>query len=429
MNDSPTATNRSTRVRGNENDSPSARTRISDPGEWLLWCQENKVLKQNVDLVHYEFEACRRHFNTLKFNPNDGGVHLKTLANSFYQSELFPSYQEAYFYCQKLSDDPAELITYSDLLDATQAKNSYQRNKARLYVKFVASSEMFQNAVHAHEAHSSPSSSSSSSLNPKTLHFSSTADILSSSTELSMKTDGKVMGRLDSVSENPSPPPSHRQAPHSNDSQPGGDSHTKPSNVFSGTIATGRKVLVRLYSNATDMLTGIFDHKGGPAPSSSSTTTVTAPATVTVNSGSDHQPSRVTHRQESRGFMKLFSRSYSRAPSFCDQPDPLAATATTATPSSHRAVGREGDSRHHPHKTSIESELWTEEKNSAQDRSHSITTSASAVLQKLESNEDVGNFPQVKSKRAALKIYTHGQFIHSFPARNGRVAVEGGDGT
>jgi hypothetical protein len=440
--------------RGAVDTSPD-RSKISDPGEWLIWCQENKVLKQNVDLVHYEFETCRRHFNTLKFSSSDSGVHYKTLTDSFYKAEIFPSYQEALQYCQKLKNNGigingragvigAEQITYSDLLEATQCKNSYRRNKARLYVKFVSSSEIFQNALQAHEAqvqreaaqgqaheaqvqsevsheshhhhHSEPPPSLSSS-NPKTLFISSssvsTSTLDSLGTSSSSSTDGHTpstskylsVRRLDSVSENQEPNAPH---PHSGLDHPGAKSH----HVLADTLATGRKVLVRLVSNATEMITGIFEStsKGGGAS--------TVAPTAVASSGGAH---RVAHRQESRGFMKLFSRSYSRVPSFCEQPDSTSAS-TAAVAAAHTTS--EGHSR----KTSIENEVWTEERNSILGGGGGTSASVAArnavlLLQKMESNEEMGNCPQVKSKRASLKIYTQGQFIHSFPARNCRVSA------
>jgi hypothetical protein len=121
------------------------------PEEWMAWCAENKVLVgQMVELTHYEIEACRRHFVTLKFKPSDEGSAQKTLADSFYRSEVFASLNEALLFCNKLAKTPDCLVTFSDLLNAANGTSIFKRNKVTSYMKFVASSELFQSMAASH---------------------------------------------------------------------------------------------------------------------------------------------------------------------------------------------------------------------------------------------------------------------------------------
>jgi hypothetical protein len=435
----------------------------------MIWCQENKVLKQNVDLVHYEFETCRRHFNTLKFYPTDDGVHPKTLADSFYKAELFPTFNESLQYCQKLRQDN-NLITYGDVLDATQCTNSYKRNKARLYVKFVASSSLFLKALHAHEhtaataaAEAGPTDKAScrnetenatvgagdgerietgrAGDSSKTIsQSSSTVDVFSTATVGANpagagggKYDRAPTRRLDSVSEQQTTTQNtNHLSPnlHTDHHLPGAmnqptltetedqatkssaatgslrhdavtanavETHRKNSNVFSGTIENGRKVLVRLYSNATELITGIFEK---PHATSSS-----APS---GEGGQSKHLSRAPSRQDSRGtrVLNFFSRSYSRAPSFCEPEHPVTKPKTIEEEEllSGKASSRE----------------LSKEQDQNQPPQQRLSVGGLSALRKLDSGDNV---PPVKSKRASLKIYTNGQFTHAFPARNCKVAA------
>jgi hypothetical protein len=115
------------------------------PEEWMEWCAANKVLVgQMVELTHYEIESCRRHFMTLKFKPSDEGAAQKTLAESFHRAEVFSSFNEALLFCNKLARSPDALVTFTDMLNAANGSSFFKRNKVTSYMKFVASSELFQ---------------------------------------------------------------------------------------------------------------------------------------------------------------------------------------------------------------------------------------------------------------------------------------------
>jgi hypothetical protein len=121
------------------------------PEEWMAWCAENKVLVgQMVELTHYEIEACRRHFMTLKFKPSDEGVAQKTLADSFHRTEVFASLKESLLFCNKLAKSPDSLVTFTDLLNAANGSVLFKKNKVTSYMKFVASSEVFKSMASAH---------------------------------------------------------------------------------------------------------------------------------------------------------------------------------------------------------------------------------------------------------------------------------------
>jgi hypothetical protein len=124
---------------------------VAGPDEWMEWCAENKVLVgQMVEVTHYEVEACRRHFMTLKFKPSDEGVAQKTLANSFYRAELFASFNDALLFCNKLAKSPDSMMTFTELLNAANGSIIFKRNKVTSYMKFVASSDLFQSMATSH---------------------------------------------------------------------------------------------------------------------------------------------------------------------------------------------------------------------------------------------------------------------------------------
>ena len=117
---------------------------VTGAEEWLAWCSENKVLVgQTIELTHYEIESCRRYFSNLKFHPSDEGVHPKTLADSFYRAEVFPTFNEALLFCQKLGKNSDSLLTFTDLLNCVHGTSIFKRNKVTSFMKFVASSEVF----------------------------------------------------------------------------------------------------------------------------------------------------------------------------------------------------------------------------------------------------------------------------------------------
>jgi hypothetical protein len=117
----------------------------------MEWCAENKVLVgQMVEVTHYEIEACRRHFMTLKFKSSDEGAAQKTLANSFYRAEVFASLNDALLFCNKLAKSPDSMVTFTDLLNAANGSIIFKRNKVTSYIKFVASSDLFQSMATSH---------------------------------------------------------------------------------------------------------------------------------------------------------------------------------------------------------------------------------------------------------------------------------------
>jgi hypothetical protein len=134
-----------------EKDMQGKKNAAAGPEEWMAWCAENKVLVgQMVELTHYEIEACRRHFVTLKFKPSDEGAAQKTLADSFYRAEVFASLNEALLFCNKLAKSPDSMVTFTDLLNAANGTSIFKRNKVTSYMKFVASSALFQSMAASH---------------------------------------------------------------------------------------------------------------------------------------------------------------------------------------------------------------------------------------------------------------------------------------
>lgn len=128
-------------------------SKAAGPEEWMEWCSENKVLVgQTIEITHYEIEATRRHFVTLKFQPSDEGVHPKTLADSFHRAEVFATFNEALLFCQKLGKSSDSLVTFSDLLNAANSSSIFKRNKVTSYMKFVASSSLFKHMTAASQA-------------------------------------------------------------------------------------------------------------------------------------------------------------------------------------------------------------------------------------------------------------------------------------
>jgi hypothetical protein len=139
------------KIVGREREMLRNKSPAAGPEEWMEWCAENKVLVgQMVELTHYEIEACRRHFMTLKFKPSDEGAAQQTLADSFHRAEVFASLKEALLFCNKLAKSPDSLVTFADLLNAANGSVLFKKNKVTSYMKFVASSEVFQSVATAH---------------------------------------------------------------------------------------------------------------------------------------------------------------------------------------------------------------------------------------------------------------------------------------
>lgn len=121
---------------------------VHGTAEWMEWCANNNVLGgQTTEIEHYEIETCRRYFLTLKISPSDHGVNIKTIAESFYRAEVFPSQSDALQFCQKLVKPGDTIVTFNDLLDCLHDKTFYKRNKMASYMKFVATSDLFDNTL------------------------------------------------------------------------------------------------------------------------------------------------------------------------------------------------------------------------------------------------------------------------------------------
>lgn len=366
--------------------SEKSGVQIVDPGQWLLWCEENKVIGSinKIPLEIYEVECFRRYFNTLKFSENDDGVHPQTLADAMLQAEIFPTLNDSLHFAQKLKaeNNIGPFVTYTEILSATQCRSNYKRNKIRSFIKFVSTSELFSHlSTSTKDGGEITVDLQSQSSKDSCLELGSPLSVVNIS-DFSESQRYKGSATLESVVEDTVGAVDNAEVGKGNEV-------TASRNIISETLS-------QFVSNATGLIGSMFE-KSPPGE----------PTSVVP------QPKRDVQRKESgesvksfQSLKKYFSRSCSRSPVNSTY-EPSRSVANSANNTSNSNVVSVHDPPSPP---------------STSPKSPKSKLAIRPVLKKMDSGETRIR-PAVKFKRAAMKIYVADQVIHLFKSKNCRVAA------
>lgn len=392
--------------------SEKSGVQIVDPSEWLLWCEENKVIgsSNSIPLQHHEIECFRRYFDSLKLHASDDGVHPQTIADSLLHAEIFPTLNDALNFAQKLRSGTESYVTYADILAATQCRSNYKRGKVRAYIKFVATSELVDFTSSSEEvgagreknalcvtdltASSRGDLSKHSSFDfgsptaaPHSADFAGHFDHSSTikTVDILSEKNGRCSGAMSS----------------SKELIESGTAENTPENFVSVTSEPTRSALAEFVSNATDRIGSLFNKAGSTPP-------------LTQN---PKPRSSGESMQTFNALKKYFSRSYSRSPVastyepnksesvFTNNTNKFNVVALTET-----GTGTKGEGKKLPSPPSTSP------------KSPKSKLAIRPVLKKMDSGE-TRIAPKVKFKRAAMKIYVADRLIHIFREKNCRVAA------
>jgi hypothetical protein len=376
--------------------SEKSGVQIVDPGQWLLWCEENKVIgsSNSIPLDHHEVECYRRYFDSMKLSETDRGVHPQTMAESFLRAEIFPTLIDALSFAQKLRSDSESLVLYSDIIDATQCRSNYKRGKMRAYIKSVATSELSNSTSAKMSARVGANQLTSLDLGTPTSvthspHFSEDCDRFLST---------KTVERISENNEQPSGVIDSCKEPTGSGTE---SSQQTSRNPVSGTLEIGRTALAQLVSNATDLIGSMFNVKPTDSlPSGDSLSLVPQNPKPLYN----HQGSGESIRSFG-ALRRYFSRSSSRSP----------------VASTYESKRSENVLTNNTNKLNVVSltDVATGDGGKLPQNSKLLIR---PVLKKMDSGE-TRIHPKVKFKRAAMKIYIANQLVHTFRAKNCRVAA------
>jgi hypothetical protein len=355
----------------------------------------------------------------MKLSDSDTGVHPHTLADSFLQAEIFPSFSDALNFAQKLRGDTESLVCYSDILAATQCRSNYKRGKVRSHIKFVANSELF-NFTSLTSGHVAGNSLSITDTEPFPLgkSFMTSSDLESPMSVIATQSPHFpehpnhtfTTKTVDSIFGN------YEQRPGAIDSskEPTKDSDTVPAiTQTSRNLVTG--ALAHFVSSATDLIGSMFDKSSGAASDNSLSLVPQNPKPAYSRQGSGESI------RSFAAFKKYFSRSCSRSPvastyehnksenvlTTSNNTNKVNLINLNANASAQRGQG-EGKKLPSPPSTSP--------------KSPKTKLAIRPILKKMDSGEQ-RIVPAVKLKRAAMKIYVANQLIHTFRGKNCRVAA------